>query len=147
MLIEPSANHLSVFRPLVVGIEGGMNTDKSFAVVLDERHHVFLLAVIEVQFAGSAHEYQSIEVIEILGVSLQTLLGDEFGVSTQRGLPQTALATHVVDGDHARGNRVMLEALGLADQQNVLKVNLLFVRRRERGSSGTCLILGGCKRG
>ena len=72
MLVEPSADHLAVFRPLVIGVERSVNADKALAVVLDERHHVFLLAVVQVEFAGRAHKDQGVEVVEILRISFQS---------------------------------------------------------------------------
>ena len=81
-----------------------MNAHEALAVFLDERHHVCLLAVVEVKFAGRAYENQGIEVIEVLGVSSQIFLGDKLDVGTQSGIPQSAVAAHVVDGDHPIGN-------------------------------------------
>src|SRR5579864_7019248 len=41
MLIEPAPDHLSVFRPLVVGIQRGMHSNEAFCVVFDDRNHFF----------------------------------------------------------------------------------------------------------
>ena len=73
MLIEPAADHLAVLGPLVVGVQRRVDTDETLAIVLDERHHVCLLAVVEVQFARRADEDQSVEVVEILRISFEDL--------------------------------------------------------------------------
>ena len=71
MLVEPAADHLAVLRPFVVGVESGVDADKTLSVVFDEGQHVFLLAVVEVEFAGGAHKNQGIEVVEVLRVSVR----------------------------------------------------------------------------
>ena len=129
MLVEPAANHLAVFRPLVVGVERGVNAYKALAVILDERHHVLLLAVVQVKLAGGAHKNQHVKIIQILRVSFEVLLGDQFGVGAQRRIPETALVAHVVDGGHSVRNRIVLEPLGLSNHQDVFEMNFLSVRR------------------
>ena len=69
MLIKPAANHLTIFRPFVIGVEGGVNPHKALSIVLDERHHILLLALVEVKLAGCAHKDEGIEVVQILRVS------------------------------------------------------------------------------
>src|ERR1035438_5275526 len=88
MLVEPSANHFTVFRPFVIRVEGSMNADKALAIVLDERHHIGLLAVVEVKFACCAYKNEGIEVIESLRVSSQVLLRDQFDIGAKRGIPE-----------------------------------------------------------
>src|SRR5215475_10838344 len=78
MLIKPPADHLPIFRPLVIGVERGVNPDESLSVFLDERHHVFLLAVIEIKLSCSTQKNDSVEVVEVLGVSAEIFLRNEF---------------------------------------------------------------------
>ena len=56
MLVEPAADHLPVFRPLVVGVKCGVNPDKSFSVIFDEGHQILLLTVVQIELAGRADE-------------------------------------------------------------------------------------------
>ncbi len=133
MLVEVAADHFAVFGPLVVGVERGVNADEAFAVFLDERHHVGLLAVVHVEFGGGAGEDDQVEVVEVLGVVAELLFGEELGVRAQHGVPQAALLAHLEDGVHGRGNGVVLEALGLPDDEDVLEVNRLGVRRGRDG--------------
>src|SRR5215469_7631030 len=70
MLIEPSSDHLSIFWPFVVGVERGMHSNEAFTVLFDERDHVFLLGIVEVQLAGGADENDGVEVVEILRVAI-----------------------------------------------------------------------------
>ena len=46
------------------------------------------------------------------------------------GIPQAGLLAHVVDGGHGGGDGVVLKALGLADDEDVLEVDLLGMRCR-----------------
>ena len=71
MLVEPAADHLAILGPFVVGIERGVNADEAFAVVVDEGHHVVLLAVVHVQLAGGAGKDEQVEVVEIFGVAAE----------------------------------------------------------------------------
>src|SRR3954466_9255727 len=91
MFVEPAADHLPIFGPFVVCIQCRMNADETFAVVPDERDHVFLLAVVHVQLAGGAHKYQGIEVIEILRVSAEILFRDQFRIGAQSSFPKPVL--------------------------------------------------------
>ena len=68
-------------------------------------------------------------MIQILRISPQVFFRNELGIRAQCGVPQAAFTAHVVDGDHSVGDRIVLESLGLADHQNVLEMNLLFMRR------------------
>src|ERR1700730_2744849 len=63
VLVEPAADHLAVFRPFVVGVEGGVNAHKALSIVLDERHHILLLAVVQVKLACRAHKAPGIKVV------------------------------------------------------------------------------------
>src|ERR1700733_2107310 len=46
VLVEPATDHLSIFGPVVVRVQRRVNSDESFAVVVDKRQDVLLLAVI-----------------------------------------------------------------------------------------------------
>src|SRR5579884_3061070 len=48
MLVEPSANHLSIFRPGVIGVQRRMDSDKTLSIFFDKRHHVALLVGVHV---------------------------------------------------------------------------------------------------
>jgi hypothetical protein len=91
MLVEPAADHLSVLRPGVIGVERRVNADKSLAVFLDERHHVLFLAVVQVQLAGGAGKHQHVEVVQVLGVVLQGFLVSS-SVSVRRVVSQRPLS-------------------------------------------------------
>ena len=137
MLVEPAAQHLSVLRPGVVGVERGVDADKALAVVLDERHHVLLLARVHIQLAAGVGKDDQVKVVEVLRVSRQLFFGEQLGVGAHRRVPQAALLAHVVDGGHRIRNGVVLPVLGLANHQHMLHANLLDVRRgRHRAVAG-----------
>src|ERR1700758_5887947 len=69
MLVEPTADHFSVFRPLIVSVERGVNPDEALTVVFAERDHVVLLIVVEVEFTRSTDEDDCVEEIEVLSVA------------------------------------------------------------------------------
>jgi hypothetical protein len=142
VLVKPTADHLAIFRPFVIGVEGSVNAHKAFSVVLDERHHIFLLAAVQVKLPCGAHKDQGIKVIQILRVSSQVLLRDELGVGAERGIPETAVATRVVDGSHSIRNGIVLKSLGLTDHQDVLEMDLLRNRRGRDRRIQSRLILG-----
>ena len=52
---------------------GILNAHEALPVILDERHHVFLLTVIQVEFARGAHKNQGIEVVNNPCETLPTL--------------------------------------------------------------------------
>ena len=104
MLIKPASDHLPVFRPLVVRIQCCVDADEPFPIFLDERHHVFLLPVIQVEFARRARENDRVEVVEVLRVLRQLFFGNQFGIGAQDGFPQPSLASHVVDRRHGVGD-------------------------------------------
>src|SRR5882762_8412476 len=74
MLVEPAADHFSVFGPLIVCVERGVNSNEALTVVFDERHHVFLLIVVEVEFTRGTDEDDCVEEIEVLGDRKSTRL-------------------------------------------------------------------------
>src|ERR1700733_3175481 len=132
MLINPPADYLAVFRPGVIRIQSRMNPHKALAVVMNEGQHVCFLAGVHIQFAGRAGKNQKVEIAQIFCVSAQVLLGKQLRIGAHLRIPQAALLAHVVDGSHSRRNRIMLEALGLADHQHMLEMDLLAMRRRWR---------------
>src|ERR1017187_4763931 len=85
MLIEPASDHLTVFRPVVIRIERGVNTDETLPVVLYEGEHVLLLAGVHVEFAGSAGKDDHVEIVEIFSIVLELLLCEEFSVGPKHG--------------------------------------------------------------
>ena len=123
MLVKPSANHLAVLRPLVVGVHRRVDADKALGVVVDEGEEVGFLLGVHVQLASGAGEDDQVKIVQILSVVLKIFLGQQFGVGAEYRVPQAGFFAHVVDRDHGRGYRVMLEALGLADDQDVLEVD------------------------
>ena len=132
MLVEPAADHLSIFRPVVVGVERGVDADKALSVFLDEREQVLLLACVHVHFAAGAGKDEQVKVVEILRVSRQVLLGEQFRVRAHGGIPQAALLAHVVDRGHGCRNGVVLPVLGLANHHHMFQVDLLGVGRRRQ---------------
>ncbi len=132
MLIEPSANHLTVFGPGVIRIQRRVDAHKALSVFLDERHHVLLLACVHVQFTRRVGEDQGVEVVKVLGISLQIFLGQQLGICPQRGVPKSTLFAHFVNGSHRGRDRLMFPTLGLAYHQNVLQVDRFGVRLRRQ---------------
>src|SRR2546430_2304425 len=86
---------------------------------------------------------QGVEGVEIFRVSSQIFLRDELDISAQHGIPETAIAAHVVDRNHTIRNRIVLESLGLPDHQNVVETHLLLVWREWNRRIRDRLILGG----
>ena len=136
MLIEPAANHFAIFRPLVIGIECGMDADEAFTVFLDERQDVLLLTVVEIELTGGAGKDNEIEIVQGLGVALNVFLGEQFCVGAQFRIPEAAFLAEVVNSDHGGCDRVVLVALGLTDDEDMLQMNGLGMRRGWRHRCG-----------
>src|SRR4051812_3765010 len=70
VLVEPSSDHLSVFGPLVVCIQSSMDADESLSIILDERHHVLSLTVVQLKFSSSARKHEHVEMIQVLKIAV-----------------------------------------------------------------------------
>jgi len=104
MLVEVSANHLSILRPGIVRIQSRMNSNKPFPVVLDEGKHVQFLARIEIQFARRTRKDQDIEIVQVLRIPAQVFFCNQLSIGADHRVPNPALMTHVVDRGQCRGD-------------------------------------------
>ena len=125
MAIEIAAHHFAVLGPLVVGVNGAVRADEAFAIFLDEGDEGGFLFVVKVKLAGG-HEEDGVEVIEVLRVAGELLLGGELGVRLDVGVPIAGVVAEAQNVGHAFGGGVVLEAFGLANAENFLA----FGRRR-----------------
>src|SRR5581483_8272957 len=71
MLIKPAADHLSVLRPGVIGIERRVNAYESLAVVMNEGENVGLLTSMQIEFSSCAGKNHKVEVVEGVRVCAQ----------------------------------------------------------------------------
>src|SRR6266478_6616428 len=76
-----------------------------------------------IQFAGGVKE-DCIEIVQILGVASQLLLGDELGVGFDVRIVDTRLPPNPFDGRQGVRNRLMLEALDRADGEKFFLLRL-----------------------
>ena len=134
VLVEPAADHFAVLGPFVVGVEGGVDADEAFALVVDDGEEVLFLLVGEVEFAGCAGEDDGVEFVEIFPVGAEFAFGEELGVGAYVGVPEAGIAAHFPDGAHGVGDGIVLEAFGLADDEDALFVD---------GEGGFCAVGGG----
>ena len=95
-----------------------MDADEALAVVADERQQVGLLRVVHIQVAVGEEDH-GVKGIQILGTPLEGLLGDGRAVGPEIGIPSPRASPQVVERDHGGGDRLVLIALALADEQQV----------------------------
>src|SRR5258708_36298003 len=91
-----------------------MNANESFSILAYERQKILLLLLIHIQLARGVKE-DRIEIIQILGVATQLLLGDELRVGFDVRVVDTRLSPHPFNGRQGVRNRIVLEALDRAD--------------------------------
>jgi hypothetical protein len=103
MLVEVSANHLAVLRPVRESDRGAVNADKAFSIVVNERQKRSSLLLVHFQFAAGIEEH-GVKIIQILGVVLQFFLRQHFGVRSDGRSPQSRLPTQSLDGSDGVGN-------------------------------------------
>ena len=90
MLVIITTDHVSVLRPVHKSDGGTVHSDESLAIVVDERNKIGLLPSIHLEVATGKEKY-GIEIVQILGVVFQLLLGQRFGVGAQGGVPESSL--------------------------------------------------------
>ena len=118
VFVEPAADHFTVFGPLVVRIERGVDADETFAVFFDERHDSRLFDRRSNQLAGGAGEDNGVEIIQVFEIAFfGFFLGDVFGVGAEGGFPKAGIVAHFVDGGHGVGNGIVFEPIGLRDHK------------------------------
>ena len=102
-----------------------MYADESLAVIVDERDEVGFLLGVHFGVATGV-EKDRIEVVQVLGVVFQLLLGEHFGVGAKRGVPEAGLFAQALDGGHGVGDGFVTIAFFFAKNQQ------MFFRRRLR---------------
>ena len=112
---------------------GAVDADEALAVVADERQQVGLLRVVHVQVAVG-EEDDGIKGIQVLGAPFQRLLGDGRAVGPEKGVPLPRASPQVIERGHGGGDRIVLIALALADEQQVP----LLGRFLREGRAGRC---------
>ena len=125
MLIEPSANHLAVFRPGVVCVQSSVNPYKPLTALLDGGEHVLLLPCVHVQLAGCTGKDNRVEICQVFRVAAEILLRQQLRVGAHLRVPQAAFLAHCVHSIHSSRDGVMLKPLRLANHENVLEMHLL----------------------
>ncbi len=114
-----------------------MDADEALAVLPDEGQQRGLLLVVHVELAAG-EEDDRVEVIEILRVAIQVLLGDELRVAPQICVPEAALPAQFPQDPHGIGDGVMLKALDGADHQQLFLRRLADRERRTHHANDYC---------
>ena len=118
MAVVIAADHLAVFRPRDERDGRAMDADKALAVIANERQQVGLLRVVHVEIAvGEKHH--GVKGIQVLGAPFQRLLGDVRAVGPEKGVPPPRASPQVIERRHGGGDRIVLIALALADEEQV----------------------------
>ena len=87
MLVEVAPHHVAVSRPLVERVGGAVDGDEPLTVVMDEGEQVGLLRIVHVQLAGG-EERDGVEGVQVRGVEIELLLGDELAIRPDHSFPQ-----------------------------------------------------------
>ena len=85
---------------------------------MNERQEVGFLLVVHLKLAAG-EEKHGVEVVQVLGVVLQLLLGQRLGVGAEGGVPQAGLPSQALDRGHGVRHRLVPIALLLANHQEV----------------------------
>jgi hypothetical protein len=86
VLVEIAADHLAICGPFCEGDRRAVNADEPFAVVMDKRQEVGLLAGVHLEPAAGVED-DRVEVIEILRVVFELLLRQRLGVGADDRVP------------------------------------------------------------
>ena len=86
MLIEIPAQQVNKLRPMDPGDGGGVDANQSLSVVMDEGEEVGLLLRIHFRVSAGKHK-DCVEIVQILGVEFEFLLGQGFGVGADGRIP------------------------------------------------------------
>ena len=121
VLVERAAEELDVGGPALHERRGrAVRPEETLAVVLDEGQERLLLLVVERQVAAG-HEEDRVEVVEVLGVALGLLLGDEGHVGADGRFPEAGVPADLVERDERFGDRLVLPARRGAHGQQTLR--------------------------
>ena len=96
-----------------------MDADETFAIVMNERQEVGLLLGVHFKIAAGKEKH-GIEVVKILGVVLELLLGQGLGVGAERGIPQAGLPSQALNRGHGVRYRLVPVSFFFSNHQEVL---------------------------
>ncbi len=96
-----------------------VDADETLAIVMNKGQEVGFLLVVHFKIAAG-EEKHGIEVIKILGVVLQLLLGQGLGVGAKCGVPQAGLPSHALDRGHGMRHGLVPVSFFFSNHQQVL---------------------------
>ena len=112
-----------------------MDADETFAIVMNEGQEVGFLLVVHFKVAAG-EEQHGVEVIKILGVVLQLLLGQGLGVGAESGVPQAGLPSQALNGGHGVRHGLVPVSFFLSNHQQVLLLRARRLGQAERAQYG-----------
>ena len=144
MVDEGATDHVDVLRPsLSKRVRAAVRHQDRLAVLPHEAHQVSLLLLGDLQVALRV-EHHGVEVVEVLAVAFQLLLGHQFHVRAEAHVEQAGALADLGHREHRVRHRVVREEVGTTEHQQVhLFVGVLGCgrhgrREQQRGKRCRC---------
>src|SRR6266568_1109094 len=118
MLVIVATNHLPIFRPVNERNGSAVQANESLAIIMDERNEVGFLLGVHFKIAPSVEKH-SIEIVQVLCVEFQFLLGESFRVGAKGGVPEASLFSQTLNRCHGVRDRFVAVSFFFANDQEM----------------------------